>query len=100
MTRTQALDPDKAEAFGERMVGAVNNASLVVMTSLGHRTGLIDAMAQLAPSSSATIAQAAELEERYVREWLGAMVTGGFDPVQVRRIEGDVFNNYYVAQRS
>lgn len=83
MTRTQALDPDKAEAFGERMVGAVNDASLVVMTSLGHRTGLFDAMAELAPSTSAAIAQAAELEERYVREWLGAMVTGGvveYDP--------------------
>lgn len=85
MTRTQALDPDKAEAFGERMVGAVNDASLVVMTSLGHRTGLFDAMAELAPSTSAAIAQAAELEERYVREWLGAMVTGGvveYDPAQ------------------
>lgn len=34
-------------------------------------------MAELPPSTSADIARAARLQERYVREWLGAMVTGG-----------------------
>jgi 2-polyprenyl-3-methyl-5-hydroxy-6-metoxy-1,4-benzoquinol methylase len=34
-------------------------------------------MASLAPSTSQEIAKAAGLDERYVREWLGAMVTGG-----------------------
>jgi 2-polyprenyl-3-methyl-5-hydroxy-6-metoxy-1,4-benzoquinol methylase len=33
-------------------------------------------MAELAPSTSAQIADASGLQERYVREWLGAMVTG------------------------
>jgi 2-polyprenyl-3-methyl-5-hydroxy-6-metoxy-1,4-benzoquinol methylase len=33
-------------------------------------------MATLPPSTSAEIAAAADLNERYVREWLGAMVTG------------------------
>lgn len=45
------------------------------MASVGHRTGLFDTMRELAPSTSAEIAARAGLNERYVREWLGAMVT-------------------------
>jgi hypothetical protein len=55
----------------------LNEAAVALMTSVGHRTGLFDAMAGLAPSTSGEIAAAAGLDERYVREWLGAMVTGG-----------------------
>ena len=47
------------------------------MLSVGHRTGLFDAMAGLPPSTSQKIATKSNLNERYVREWLGAMVTGG-----------------------
>ncbi|MDQ4107112.1 MAG: methyltransferase domain-containing protein, partial [Actinomycetota bacterium] len=47
------------------------------MTSIGHRTGLFDALDGLPPSTSDRIAEAAGLDERYVREWLGAMVVGG-----------------------
>jgi len=46
------------------------------MLSVGHRTGLLDAMAGLPASTSGEVADAAGLNERYVREWLGAMVTG------------------------
>jgi 2-polyprenyl-3-methyl-5-hydroxy-6-metoxy-1,4-benzoquinol methylase len=73
----------KAEAFAGRMLGAINGAGVALMTSIGHRTGLFDAMATLPPSTSARIAEAAGLNERYVREWLGAMTTGGvveYDP--------------------
>jgi 2-polyprenyl-3-methyl-5-hydroxy-6-metoxy-1,4-benzoquinol methylase len=48
------------------------------MTSIGHRTGLFDTLAKLPPSTSQQIADAAGLNERYVREWLGSMVTGRF----------------------
>jgi 2-polyprenyl-3-methyl-5-hydroxy-6-metoxy-1,4-benzoquinol methylase len=48
------------------------------MTSIGHRTGLFDVMAGLPPATSEEIAEQAGLNERYVREWLGAMVTGRF----------------------
>ena len=37
------------------------------------RTGLFDAMAGRPPATSADLAAAAGLSERYVREWLGAM---------------------------
>ena len=54
----------------------MNEAALALMVSVGHRTGLFDAMAQLPPATSDQIASAAGLDERYVREWLGAMTTG------------------------
>ncbi len=73
---TQAVDQAKAEAFGGQMVGILNGAALAQQISLGHHTGLFDTMATLMPSTSEAIADAAGLSERYVREWLGSMVTG------------------------
>jgi 2-polyprenyl-3-methyl-5-hydroxy-6-metoxy-1,4-benzoquinol methylase len=58
------------------MIGMLNDASLTLMCSIGHQTGLFDTLATLPPSTSPQIALAAGLNERYVREWLGAMVTG------------------------
>lgn len=47
----------------------------MLSASVGHKTALFDAMAHLPRSTSQRIADAANLNERYVREWLGAMVT-------------------------
>ena len=58
------------------MIGVLNDAAIALMTSIGHQVGLFDVMATLPPSSSAEIAAAADAQERYVREWLGAMTTG------------------------
>ena len=68
--------PETAEQFSERMVATIDSASLALLMSVGHQTGLLDTMAGLAPSTSAQIAAAAGLNERYVREWLGGMTTG------------------------
>jgi len=70
-------DQAKAEAFAERMLAIVNDGALALMTSIGHRTGLFDTLATLPAATSTEISQAAGLNERYVREWLAAMVTGG-----------------------
>jgi len=75
---TQTFDATKAEAFVERLLNMINSGALTLMTSIGHRTELFDTMADLPPSTSQQIADAAGLNERYVREWLGAMVTGSF----------------------
>src|SRR5688572_23922444 len=71
------IDQAKAEAFAGKMVGVMNSAALALMTSVGHRTRLFDVMATLPPATPGHIARAAGLNERYVREWLGAMATGG-----------------------
>lgn len=68
------FDPARAEAFAGRLLGALNDGALCLMLSLGHRAGLLDAMRDQPPSTSDEIAKRAGLHERYVREWLGAMV--------------------------
>ena len=71
-----SLDTAKLEAFGAKMTAILNGASAALMLSVGHQLGLFDTMATLPPSTSQEIANAAGLDERYVREWLGAMTTG------------------------
>jgi len=71
------FDAARAGAFAERLLGILNGGALALMISIGHRTGLFDVMKGLAPSRSDEIARRAGLEERYVREWLGALVSGG-----------------------
>jgi len=77
------FDRSKADAFALDLLETLNRGALCLMTSIGHRSGLFDAMAHLPPSASQEIAAKTKLNERYVREWLGAMVTGRvveFDP--------------------
>jgi SAM-dependent methyltransferase len=62
--------------FAERMGQMMNDAALSLMVSVGHRTGLFDVMAAMPAATSGEIAARAGLNERYVREWLGAMTTG------------------------
>lgn len=68
-------DPD-SPSFADRFLEMLNGGALVLMISIGHRTGLFDAMASLDHATSAQIADRAGLSERYVREWLGAMTAG------------------------
>ena len=58
------------------MVEVIDSAGLAILLSVGHQTGLLDVMADLPPSTSTQIAEAAGLNERYVREWLAGMTTG------------------------
>jgi SAM-dependent methyltransferase len=72
---TPEFDGARAQAFAGRMVGMLNESFTAMMVSIGHQTGLFDVMRGLEPSTSDQIARAARLNERYVREWLGALVT-------------------------
>ena len=74
---TSTLDEARAERFAERVLGILNDGALAVMISVGHRTGLLDALAGRDEVTSEELAAGARLDERYVREWLAAMTTGG-----------------------
>jgi 2-polyprenyl-3-methyl-5-hydroxy-6-metoxy-1,4-benzoquinol methylase len=81
------FDPAKAEAFAGNLVTTLNHGALCLMISVGHRSGLFETMSKMAPATSSEIAAQAGLNERYVREWLGAMATGGVvevDPATVK----------------
>jgi 2-polyprenyl-3-methyl-5-hydroxy-6-metoxy-1,4-benzoquinol methylase len=89
MTNAMPAAPETTPAnpFADRMLRAFNDGALCLMVSIGHRTALFDTMSRLAPSTSDEIAREASLNPRYVREWLGAMVTGRvieYDPASER----------------
>jgi 2-polyprenyl-3-methyl-5-hydroxy-6-metoxy-1,4-benzoquinol methylase len=95
MTQTATIDFDsaRAEAFGSRLVQTLNDGALCLMISVGHRSGLFDSMRDAPPATSQALAERAGRNERYVREWLGAMVTSGvveYDPGSKRyRLPGE-----------
>lgn len=77
------VDTARVEAFATRLTGILNGGALALGLSIGHRTRLFDTLEGMPPATSEQIAENAGLNERYVREWLGAMVTGGlveYDP--------------------
>jgi SAM-dependent methyltransferase len=71
------LDQVLVTRFVDQLFAALNGSAFAVFVSIGHKTGLIKTMAGLSRSTSAQIAEAAGLQERYVREWLGGMVVSG-----------------------
>ncbi len=80
----QDYNNSKADEFASKMFQFLNSGMLSLMISIGYKTGLFDIIAQLKPSTSQEISQASKLNERYIREWLGAMVTGNiieYDPL-------------------
>ena len=77
-----ALDEQRAAAFADQLFGFYTGGFVTFMIDLGVRTGLLDALAE-APATSSQLADRADLHERYVREWLGAVATAGivgYDP--------------------
>src|SRR3989442_11868325 len=75
-TSNETLDPAAIEEFAGRIFGLLTGSMITYMIDLGHRVGLFDAVAE-GPGTSDEIADRSGLNERYVREWLGAVVTGG-----------------------
>lgn len=76
MSTTQ-IDAGRAQKFGDRTLQIFNDGMLTLLISLGHQSRLFDTMAELDSATSEQIAEAAGLEEPYVREWLAGMTVGG-----------------------
>ena len=78
MVQKPVFDNVKAEAFAGKLLEILNGGCPSLLISVGHKTGLFDTLSGLQnPSTSEEIAKKANLNERYVREWLGGMVVGG-----------------------
>jgi SAM-dependent methyltransferase len=75
-TTTRELDRDRVEEFAGTLVDRYVGALITYMIDIGRRTRLFEAAAP-GPATSTELAERAGLQERYVREWLGAVVTGG-----------------------
>ena len=78
VTTTEELDTQDPQAVAERMVQVLNDGAITVLGSIGHQLGLFDVLTTLPWATSEQVADAAGLTERYVREWLGGVVTAGW----------------------
>jgi len=79
-----AVDPARVEEFAGKLFDIFTAALVSSMIDLGHRTGLLEALTA-GSGTSQEIADRAGLNERYVRECLGALVTAdivNFDSAQ------------------
>jgi ubiquinone/menaquinone biosynthesis C-methylase UbiE len=68
----------RIEKFAGQVVTDLAAAMAGVMTNLGHKLGLYQAMAESGPIKSDELARRTETNERSVREWLNAQVAGGY----------------------
>jgi len=81
-----AAEPSvRRDALVERLFDSTLGAMDVLSVYLGVRLGLYRALADRGPSSSDELADAARLNERYVREWLEQQATTGILEVDDER---------------
>ncbi len=71
-----SFDVNKQEAFAEKLLEILNHGATALLISIGHRTGLFDAISDGVPRTSEEVAEATGLNERYIREWLAGMLVG------------------------
>jgi ubiquinone/menaquinone biosynthesis C-methylase UbiE len=68
----------RIEQFAGQVVIDLAAAMAGVMTNLGHKLGLYQAMAESGPIKSDELARRTGTDERSVREWLNGQVAGGY----------------------
>src|SRR5207244_12823656 len=77
MTTQQSVDQTKTEAFLGKVLSDTSGLTTTIMASIGDRLGLFKQLAH-APATSAQLATRAAINERYAREWLGALASAGY----------------------
>ena len=82
-TDTTTIDEAKVEEFVGKMLTDMSGMTNSVLASIGDRLGLWKDLATNGPATSSELAVRTGINERYAREWLGGMASGGyltFDP--------------------
>ncbi len=64
------------DSFSDYLIDNINKGSLALMLSIGHRTSLFDILSTMPPSTVEEISKKTNFNQRYIKEWLGTMVTG------------------------
>src|SRR5262245_43206310 len=75
-TPIRAIDEARLEALTARLVGEAGAAFTTGLIVTGDKLGLLRALASAGALSSDELASRTGTRERYVREWLAAMVAG------------------------
>ena len=77
MTTQPTIDQAKTEAFLGKVLSDTSGMTTTILASIGDRLGLFKQLAN-GPATSTELANRAEINERYAREWLGAMASAGY----------------------
>ena len=72
-----AIDEGRFEAIMGKALTDIGGTMSLLLAYMGDRLGLYRALRAHGPGTSAEIAAAAKLDERYVREWLSGVAAGG-----------------------
>lgn len=84
---TAAFDKEKAKRFMGKFQTDLAAAMSTRMCAIGDRLGLFKALAEHGPATSAELAECADINERYAREWLQGLTAAGYfevDPETMR----------------
>jgi len=73
-----AVDENKLNQFINQMLGDLGGASSVAMVRLGDALGLYETLHAKGPMTSAQLAKAAKVHERYAREWLSNQAASNY----------------------
>ncbi len=76
--RTHAPDEARLQAYAGKVLGDIAGAYTVLLCYIGDQTGVFTTLRELGRTTSRTLAQAAKVDERYLREWLSALAAGGY----------------------
>jgi ubiquinone/menaquinone biosynthesis C-methylase UbiE len=83
---------EKRNSFSQKLTDILNYGALNLAMGIGYRTRLFDVMDSLeTPQPASVISKKTELNERYVQEWLGIMVTGGIVDLSQDKDDQDLF---------
>src|SRR5207302_1599119 len=72
------IGPARQEEFVGKVVEQISGTMTTLLGAVGDRLGLFKNLAQQGPATSAELASRTNLNERYVREWLGGMAAAGY----------------------
>src|SRR5580704_15969076 len=78
MRRLIMIDEGKLNVFIGQMLGDLGGASSVAMVRLGGSLGLYETLYAGGPMTSAELAKAAKVHERYLREWLAHQAASNY----------------------
>ena len=72
------VDQQKVHDFVGKVLADTSGMTTTILAALGDRLGLFKTLASHGPATSAELAKAASVNERYAREWLGGMASAGY----------------------
>jgi SAM-dependent methyltransferase len=78
MADTGVIDAVRQEEFVGKVIEQISGTMTTLLGAVGDRLGLFKNLAEQGPATSAELASRTNLNERYLREWLGGMATAGY----------------------